>query len=141
MVYDVLEYVHGFPLAIKVLGSFLFDRDVFEWRSALARLKENSSKDIINVLQLSFDGLKKMKKEIFLDIACFNYSSVWNNNIEKILEYQEFYLDISMKVLIEKSLISRDCWGTISMHDLMRELDRSIVQEKSPKELRKWSKL
>ena len=39
--HDVLKYVNGLPLAIKVLGSFLFDRHVFEWRSALTRMKEN----------------------------------------------------------------------------------------------------
>lgn len=64
-------YANGLSLAIKVLGSFLFDRDVSEWRSALTRLKENPSKDMMDVLRISFDGLEEMEKKIFLDIACF----------------------------------------------------------------------
>ncbi|XP_061357602.1 TMV resistance protein N-like [Gastrolobium bilobum] len=69
--YEVLEYAKGLPLAIKVLGSFLFGRDIHEWRSALARLRENPSKDIMDVLRISYDGLEEMEKEIFLDIVCF----------------------------------------------------------------------
>ncbi|KAL5131084.1 TMV resistance protein N [Glycine soja] len=142
---DVLKYVNGLPLAIKVLGSFLFDRDVIEWRSALTRMKENPRKDIMDVLRISFDGLETMEKEIFLDIACF-LSSVkfWLYSHyatpEKILGYRGFYSKIGMKVLVEKSLISYHK-GNIQMHDLLKELGKTIVREKAPKEPRKWSRL
>ncbi|RDX72289.1 TMV resistance protein N, partial [Mucuna pruriens] len=56
LTYDVLKYVNSLLLVNK-------------WRSALARQKENPSKDIMNVLQISFDGLEEMEKKIFLDIA------------------------------------------------------------------------
>ncbi|RDX73274.1 hypothetical protein CR513_47148, partial [Mucuna pruriens] len=36
----ILKYVNDLPLAIKVLGSFLFHNDVSQWRSSLARMKE-----------------------------------------------------------------------------------------------------
>ncbi|RDX73270.1 TMV resistance protein N, partial [Mucuna pruriens] len=142
LVYDVLAYVNGLPLAIKVLGSFLFDRDVFEWRSALDRLKENPNKNIMDVLRISFDGLEEMEKEIFLDIACFfSYGTYGLGDLKKFLNYRGFYPDIGIKVLIEKSLIScNDNWE-IQMHDLLTELGRSIVREKSPKDPRKWSRL
>ncbi|QCD87576.1 leucine-rich repeat-containing protein [Vigna unguiculata] len=140
---DVLRYVKGLPLAIKVMGSFLLDRDVCQWRSAIARMKENPSKDIMDVLRISFDGLDNLEKEIFLDIACFfsnrnDYSR--EPRVKRLLEYRQFYPDIGMKVLIEKSLISFQ-YGVIEMHDLLKELGKSIVREKAPKEPRKWSRL
>jgi len=140
---DVLKYVKGLPLGIKVLGSFLLGRDVCEWRSALTRMKENPSKDIMDVLRISYDGLENLEKQIFLDIACFcsNRKSHYSAPIvKKFLDYRQFSPDIGMKVLIEKSLIScRD--GNIEMHDLLKELGKSIVKEKAPKEPRKWSRL
>ena len=129
------------------LGSFLFDRDVFEWRSALTRMKENPSKDIMDVLRISFDGLETMEKEIFLDIVCFFLSGQFQDYDrrsippEKILGYRGFYPKIGMKVLVEKSLISFDRYSNIQMHDLLKELGKIIVREKAPKQPRKWSRL
>ena len=140
---EALKYANGLPLAIKVLGSFLHDRDVCEWRSALTRIKENPSKDIMDVLRISFDGLENLEKQIFLDIACFIYSSGYfcKSDVMRLLGYRQFYPDIGMKVLIEKSHISYDKYECVQMHDLLKELGKSIVREKAPKEPRKWSRL
>ena len=136
---DVLRYVGGHPLAIEVLGSSLYGREVSEWRSALKRLKKNPRKDIMDVLRISFDGLDDSEKDIFLDIACFfdEEEEAW---LKKILNIREFYPEIGLPVLIGKSLIASDN-GLIFMHDLLKELGKSIVREKSPKEPRKWSRL
>ncbi|RDX76298.1 TMV resistance protein N, partial [Mucuna pruriens] len=141
LAYDALEYASGLPLAIKILGSFLFDRDISEWRSALARLKDNPNKDIMDVLRISFDGLEEMEKEIFLDFACFFSDGYKEGYVKKILDYRGFYPDIGMRVLVQKSLINCDKTRGIHMHDLLKELGRSIVREKSPKKPRKWSRL
>ncbi|MED6156723.1 hypothetical protein PIB30_017097 [Stylosanthes scabra] len=136
---SALTYAKGLPLAIKVLGSFLFGRDVSEWSSALVRLKEKPTKDIMDVLRISFDGLEDMEKEIFLDIACF-FSNETEGCVKHILCIRGFHPDIGIRVLIDKSLLTRVPWRIV-MHDLLRELGRSIVREKSPKEPRKWSRL
>nr|ALN97041.1 disease resistance protein [Caragana korshinskii] len=139
----VLYYASGLPLAIKVLGSFLFGRDISEWRSALARLSESSSKDIMEVLRLSFDGLEKLEKEIFLHIACF-FNRLEEKYVKNVLDCCGFHPDIGLRVLIDKSLISISDKGPISeieMHCLLQELGRKIVQEDSAKESRKWSRL
>ncbi|MED6181379.1 hypothetical protein PIB30_018886 [Stylosanthes scabra] len=136
---SALGYAKGLPLAIRVLGSFLFGRDVCEWSSALVRLKEYPTKDILDVLRISFDGLEDLEKELFLDIACF-FPDGGEGSVKEILRIRGFHPDIDIGVLIEKSLITRDRWG-ITMHDLLRDLGRSIVREKSPKEPRKWSRL
>ncbi|PPS15268.1 hypothetical protein GOBAR_AA05340 [Gossypium barbadense] len=67
----VLQYASGLPLALEVLGSFLCGRDVAQWRSAIERLKQNSNKEILDRLRISFDALEECEKNIFLDIACF----------------------------------------------------------------------
>ncbi|KAL4389542.1 hypothetical protein AHAS_Ahas03G0055500 [Arachis hypogaea] len=135
---SALTYASGLPLAIRVLGSFLFGRNVSEWSSALVRLKENPTKDILDVLRISYDGLEEMEKEIFLDIACFFPSREWD--LEDILSIRGFQPDIGLRILIDKSLIT-NVGNMICMHDLLRDLGRSIVREKSPKEPRKWSRL
>jgi len=138
---EALKYASGLPLAIKVLGSFLHGRDVCEWRSALTRIKENPSKDIMDVLRISFDGLENLEKQIFLDIACFFSDMIsYEPTVKRLLEYRQFHPDIGMKVLIEKSLISCQ-YEQIKMHDLLKELGKNIVREKAPKEPIKWSRL
>ena len=66
-----LNYVDGLPLALEVLGSFLFGKSIVEWKSALERLKEGPGRSVIQVLEISFDGLDYLEKEIFLHIAYF----------------------------------------------------------------------
>ncbi|XP_027346033.1 TMV resistance protein N-like [Abrus precatorius] len=139
MVKDALKHVGGLPLAIKVIGSFLFGRDVLQWRSALARLVENPSKDIIDVLRMSLVELEEMDKEIFLDIACF-YNRHTEHYVKRMLDYRGFYPDIGIKVLIEKSLITISN-GQIKMHDLLRKLGQKMVQENSTEEQIKWNRL
>ena len=66
-----VNYAKGLPLAIDVLGSFLYNRRKVEWESVLDRLKEFPKKDIMKIFQTSLDGLRETEKEIFLHIACF----------------------------------------------------------------------
>ena len=46
----VLHYAKGLPLALVVLGSFLFQRDEEEWESTLYKLKKIPLEDIQKVL-------------------------------------------------------------------------------------------
>ena len=66
-----LNYAAGLPLALEVLGSFLFGKSIIEWKNALERLQEFPDEAILQVLEISFNGLQKPQKEIFLHIACF----------------------------------------------------------------------
>ncbi|XP_061353729.1 disease resistance protein RUN1-like [Gastrolobium bilobum] len=141
LAYDALSFANGLPLAIKVLGSFLFGRDVYEWRSALFRLRESSSKDVMDVLRISYDELEEMQKEIFLDIACF-FNNKWLSEVKKILDCRGFHPDIGIRDLIDKSLLTVSHDGLIiKMHSLLEELGKQIVRENSPREPRKWSRL
>ncbi|KAI5314457.1 hypothetical protein L3X38_043633 [Prunus dulcis] len=68
----VKEYAGGMPLALKILGSlFLHCDNNPEWEDELNNLKKFPNQEVENMLRLSYDGLEKNAKEIFLDIACF----------------------------------------------------------------------
>ncbi|CAJ1978729.1 unnamed protein product, partial [Sphenostylis stenocarpa] len=62
---DVLSHAEGHPLAIKVIGSSLFGRNASQWKGALGRLKENKSRNIMDVLRISFDQLDEGDRNIF----------------------------------------------------------------------------
>jgi len=134
-----VSYANGLPLAIKVLGSFFWGRNVTEWKSALARLRQSPVKDVMDVLQLSFDGQDETEKEIFLHIACF-FNDDYEEIVKDILNLSGFHADIGLRVLIDKSLISIED-QMIKMHSLLEELGRKIVQNSSSKDPRKWSRL
>jgi len=136
LVNGILHYAKGLPLAIEVLGSLLCGRDIFEWKSALARLRDSPNKDVMDVLRLSFDGLEESEKEIFLHIACF-FNPKNKEYVENVLICCGLHAEIGMRVLIDKSLISINVVQNIVMHNLLGELGRKIVQENS----RKWSRL
>jgi len=137
---DILSHAEGHPLAIEVVGSSLFGRNVSQWRSALDRLRFNRSRNIMDVLRISFDQLEEEDKEIFLDIACFlyDYREIY---VKEVLNFRGFHAEYGLQVLVDKSLIIICEDGNIYMHRLLRDLGRYIVREKSPKEPIKWSRL
>ncbi|KAE8701203.1 Detected protein of unknown function [Hibiscus syriacus] len=126
----VAKYASGLPLALEVLGSFLCGRDVAQWRSAIERLDKDSNKEIIDRLRISFDGLEETEKNIFLDIACF-FNGDEKDFVMKVLDGCEFFPDIGIDVLIKKSLLTVDENNKLWMHNLLQEMGRRIVREKS----------
>ena len=134
-----INYAGHLPLALKVLGSFLFSRDLNLWESALVRFKENPPRKILDVLQISFDGLEEREKNIFLDIACF-FKGENESCVTNILQTLYDKPDIDIDILLKKSLItiSRGCF---QMHDLLQELGKEIVRGDPPKEAGGCSRL
>ena len=129
---DVVKYAKGLPLAIEILGSFLFNRSINQWNSTLNRLKEFPERAILEVLKISYDGLQEVEKKIFLYIACFFNHEGRNSVVEK-LGYLGLYPGFGLGVLVDKSLIKVNeirVW----MHDLLQEMGREIIYEECPKE-------
>ncbi|KAK8272734.1 hypothetical protein V6Z12_D11G355100 [Gossypium hirsutum] len=127
---QVVHYADGLPLALEFLGSFLCGRDIIQWRSAIERLKQDSNKEILDTLRISFDGLEEREKNIFLDIACF-FNGEEKDLVMKVLDGCEFFPDIGIEVLIKKFLIeASDDNQYLQMHALLQEMGRKIVEEK-----------
>eukprot|EP00261_Vitis_vinifera_P034267 XP_019075510.1 PREDICTED: TMV resistance protein N isoform X1 [Vitis vinifera] len=135
----VVRYCHGLPLALKVLGSFLFDKTIFEWESQLHKLKREPEVKIHNVLKVSFDGLDYTQKKTFLDIACF-FNEEDKDYVSRILDSCDLNAKIEIKVLCDKCLISLSK-NKILMHDLIQEMGWNIIRSESPDDPTKWSRL
>ena len=138
---NVVEYCGGLPLALEVLGSYLFDRGAVEWNCALEKLKRIPNNQVQKKLKISYDGLNdETEKEIFLDIACF-FIGMDRNDVIQILNGCGLFAEIGISVLVEQSLVIVDGKNKLGMHDLLRDMGREIVREKSPKEPGERSRL
>ncbi|XP_059461859.1 disease resistance protein RUN1-like [Corylus avellana] len=138
---SVVAYCGGLPLALEVLGSFLFSRSMLEWKSALDKLKRIPHEQIQNKLRISFDGLSdNTEKDIFLDISCF-FIGKDIDYVVKILDGCGFFAKIGISVLIQRCLLTVSETNEFTMHDLLRDMGREIVREKHPNEPGKWSRL
>ena len=137
---DFVNYAKGLPLALKVLGASLFAKRTNEWKIALDKLKEEPERKILDILQISFDGLTNMKKGLFLDIACF-FKGDNKDCVSDILESFGYYPDYNISVLIEKSLVTIDGNGTLWMHELLQDMGQELVRRESPKEPGRRSRL
>jgi len=130
---NVVSYAKGHPLALKVLGSFLRTKSKKEWDSALNKLKEIPNAEIQKVLRLSYDELDDTEKDIFLDIACFFKGGGSRSRVTEILNACGFFADIGIRNLLDKALVTSTSANHILMHDLIQEMGREIVREKSIK--------
>ncbi|XP_014501522.1 TMV resistance protein N-like isoform X2 [Vigna radiata var. radiata] len=141
LAHEILSHVEGHPLAIETIGSSLFGRSLSQWKSVLKGLEENNkSKNIMDILRISYIQLEEKYKQTFLDIACF-FNYFHEERLKEILNFRGFHPEDSIQVLIDKSLITRDFDERIHMHSLLVDMGRCIVREVSPKEPIKWSRL
>ncbi|KAG6679477.1 hypothetical protein I3842_14G133000 [Carya illinoinensis] len=132
---DFVNYAGDLPLALKVLGRFLFGRTINVWKCARDNLKGNTPKEISDILQISFDGLGESQKKLFLDVACF--SDQW-------IDFKKIYSADVIEVLIDKSLVSKDdvyFKERLTMHDLLKEMGQRIVRRECPQEPGQRSRL
>ncbi|XP_030936174.1 TMV resistance protein N-like [Quercus lobata] len=136
---DFVNYSSGHPLVITVVGASLFAKGIDEWKTALDKLKETSD-HILDALKMSFDELINIQKELFLDIACF-FKGENINRIRDILTTFGYYPDYNIDVLIDRSLITIDAWGTLWMHDLLQNMGQEIVRRECPKDPSRRSRL
>ncbi|XVF24042.1 hypothetical protein REPUB_Repub13aG0092500 [Reevesia pubescens] len=128
-----LQYAKGVPIALKVLGSTLYQRRIDYWESMLNKLKEDPNPKILSLLKISFDGLDDTGMNIFLDIACF-FKGHNTDSVKEILDscYYVGAARCGIDDLVDKCLvtITKDC-NLIWMHDLLQEMGRDVVCKES----------
>ncbi|KAG6631803.1 hypothetical protein CIPAW_13G115200 [Carya illinoinensis] len=124
---DFVNYAQGLPLALKFLGSFLFGRTIDAWKSARDQLEAIPNKEIMNILQISFEGLEDLQKELFLDMACLFRGHWLDNKFLQTLESFGYYPGVNIDILIDKSLV-RFSNGMLFMHDLLQKMGQEIVR-------------
>ncbi|KAF3779412.1 putative WRKY transcription factor 16 [Nymphaea thermarum] len=124
---EVASAAAGLPLALKILGSHFRDLEDKEWGIMLRKLNECQDKEIHERLKISFDALDVEEKQVF-----FGYSMRGKQLATLMWESCRFFPEITIKVLIRKSLVSIiDGWEEFDMHDLVRDMGRKIVEDES----------
>ncbi|XP_050115631.1 disease resistance protein RPV1-like isoform X8 [Malus sylvestris] len=135
----VVSYCGGLPLALEVLGSFLCERPPKVWNSQLEKLERTPDGKIIKPLRMSFDGLDDTEKATFLNISCF-FIGENEDCVAKLLDVCGFSATVGINILSERCLVTVED-NKLNMHDLLREMARVIISEKSPGDPGKWSRL
>ncbi|CAJ1958406.1 unnamed protein product [Sphenostylis stenocarpa] len=137
----VLTYASGHPLALEVIGSKLFRKSIQEWESAINQYEKIPNNQILEMLKISFDALDEEEKSVFLDIACC-FKGFALAEVEDILRaHYGACMKYHIGVLVEKSLIKYTWNSTVTLHDLIEDMGKEIVRQKSPKEPGKRSRL
>ncbi|KAH0710703.1 hypothetical protein KY284_012130 [Solanum tuberosum] len=127
---EVVNHAGGLPLALEVLGSLFYSQDKRHWKPIIDRLKRIPPKDILGKIRLSFDGLDKDEKELFLDIAFLDIACLTRNNFDVCVEQVRSDVSRSFLIdcLIKKSLLSIK-WNSIVMHNMIREMGENVIRE------------
>ncbi|KAG2238357.1 hypothetical protein Bca52824_092388 [Brassica carinata] len=136
---ELVEYCGGIPLAMEVLGVFLYKRCISEWKSTLESLERIPDDNIRAKLQISYDALNALQKNIFLDVSCF-FIGMDKDYVGSILDGCKLDPGIGLSVLKERCLITIHD-NRLMMHDLLRDMGRYIVQGTSLKNSERWSRL
>jgi len=135
-----INYAKGNPLALLVLGSFLFDKGRHFWESQLNEIESFPELNIYDLLRIGFDALRDHNtKSIFLDIACF-FKGHRVDFVKRILDGCGFKTDIGFSVLIDRCLIKISD-DKVEMHDLLQEMAHEVVRKESLDELGGQSRL
>ncbi|XP_018459076.1 disease resistance-like protein DSC1 [Raphanus sativus] len=120
----VLDYAKGNPLALKMLGSDLYNRDALYWEDKLDRLTSRSHKCIYEVLETSYEELTVEQKNVFLDIACF-FRSEKVDYVKSLLNSHGVDVSSVIEDLLDKCLITLSD-NRIEMHDMLQTVGKEI---------------
>ncbi|CAM6047282.1 unnamed protein product [Sphagnum compactum] len=127
------------PLALEVIGRFLFDkREEFDLKSTWPQTIKTLSKekDILKKLEVSYDGLSLEASMMFLDIACFMIGQREHTAMQIFEACKSDYGEGPapfFSTLKDKCLVKLDEDRRIIMHDLLRDMGREVVKKKSCK--------
>ena len=137
----VVRHCGGLPLALQVLGSSLFGKNIAIWESALQKLAVIPDSQILQKLKISYDSLEDdHTKRLFLYIAGF-FIGEGRDCVVKILDGCDLFATIGMENLIERCLLTINELEKLSMHQLLQDMAKEIVRQESPKEPGKRSLL
>ncbi|KAG0583693.1 hypothetical protein KC19_3G155600 [Ceratodon purpureus] len=136
---DVVKACGGLPLALKVIGSSLFDKRLDGdketiWVEAKDVLRKSTN--VMGVLKWSYDSLSESDKLMFLDITCIFYDKTmeealacWEGCKNIISSSGACTLQTSLRNLIDKKLIviRNGYCKKIGVHDLLIDLGQEIA--------------
>lgn len=127
----LVKYCEGHPMALKVLGRNLHNRDVTYWDGYIDRLKKENNSPINNVLRMSFDSLpSENDKQLLKHIACI-FVGMDKDVAITILEACDIETRTGITNLIDRCFLSIGWYNKLIMHQLVQEMGRFVVREES----------
>ncbi|CAH1440559.1 unnamed protein product [Lactuca virosa] len=127
----LVKYCEGHPMALKILGRSLHNRDVTYWEGYIDRLKKENHSPINTVLRMSFDSLpSENDKELFKHIACI-FVGMDRDVSVTILEACDIETRSGIMNLMDRGLLSIGWNKELRMHQLVQEMGRFVVREES----------
>ncbi|XP_018451198.2 disease resistance protein RPS4 [Raphanus sativus] len=124
-----VDYANGNPFALNRLGVDLHGKNEAHWREKLRDLEENPHKAIQDFLKISYDGLEKLQKDVFLDIACFFRSGDESHVkclVEESCDTESNIAGVSgIKDLAGKFFINIS-GGRVEMHDILYTFGKEL---------------
>ncbi|CAN7013650.1 disease resistance protein RPP2B [Brassica rapa] len=127
-----VDYSKGHPLALKLLGSDLCQRDKSYWKLKWERLQRRPDGKIHDVLKVCYEELCEEEQSIFLDVACF-FRSEKLDFVSSVLSTHHTDASTLISDLIDKCLITVSD-NRLEMHDLLLTMGREVGYESSIKE-------
>ncbi|KAG2329604.1 hypothetical protein Bca52824_000784 [Brassica carinata] len=125
---DIVEQLCGLPLALRVIGASLYDRQIALWQDTLCILKNSLDKSISMALKVSYDALDEHEKIVFLYVAgCFN--GEYMDRAIMVLDPFVIKSKPRLVTLMEKSLISMSNNTRLWVHDLLQDMAKDITCE------------
>ncbi len=134
---EVADACGGLPLALEVIGSFLFDKrekcDLESTWPQTSKTLLNEKNGIFDKLMISYNDLSPEASMMFLDIACF---MIGQREHIAMQIFEACKLDYegpapSFSSLKDKCLVKLDEDKQIVMHDLLRDMGRQVVKNQS----------
>ncbi|XP_071718532.1 disease resistance protein RUN1-like [Rutidosis leptorrhynchoides] len=127
---EILKYCEGHPLALKVLGSNLYNRDLSYWEGCIKELKkgpEGPVSRVNNILKMSFDSLESQNdKDLFKYIACY-FDETYRPFVEIILQACNINTGTGIQHLTDKCLLHIGRNDMLEMHSLIQEMGKYVV--------------
>ncbi|KAL3366253.1 hypothetical protein AABB24_011085 [Solanum stoloniferum] len=122
----VVDYAKGLPLALEVLGSFLYKQSREKQISALYRLQDFRDGKIVRLLIISLDALGAEYKNIFLHIACF-FRGKKEKDVITVLNRLGFKLRYEIDVLRRSFLYISE--GMIEIHNSIAQMGQQVARD------------
>ncbi|XP_059065049.1 disease resistance protein Roq1 isoform X2 [Cryptomeria japonica] len=150
LVESFVEFCGGLPLSLSVLGAHVYAKDDYYWELELEKVKKIQPNDIMQRLKISFDGLDREEKQIFIDIAClFNKKNeVYDLKGKAITIWKAsgWSAEHAVQTLQDKCLLElvdyiryqrpfENYKQYFEMHDHLRDLGRQMADDLGPPRL------
>ncbi|KAF8019156.1 hypothetical protein BT93_H3901 [Corymbia citriodora subsp. variegata] len=135
-----VEVCGHLPLALVIIGSFLYEKDRKFWNTTLEKLGSIPDQKVEEKLNISIKALQPPAREIFLDICCL-FIGYDVRIVRHMWEISGFHPDFYLDVLQQMSLIKITKHNRLWIHDIVRDIGRDFVRQNGDCKLEKQSRV